>query len=66
MNRRALLRRMAAAVAASPALLTGPAPQVVKRIIESPPRFIFDPERRVMTERMSDGVYRVMTELVHR
>lgn len=66
MQRRTFLTRLAASAAAGSGLLAAKVAPAMQRAIEQSPRFIWDPERQVMTERVKEGVYRVMTNLVTR
>jgi hypothetical protein len=59
-RRRLFLAHIASAVAAGTGLVAAKAGPAVQRVMEQSPRYIWDPERQVMTERIQEGVYRVM------
>lgn len=61
MRRRHFLLRVASSIAAGAGLLVTRSGPAVQRVVEQSPRYLWDPERQVMTERIKDGVYRVMT-----
>lgn len=59
MNRRTLLRRLMAATASVPLLLTGHG-NTVMRAVQQSPRYIWHPERHQWTVQGRDGVYRFL------
>lgn len=65
MRRRQFLGRIAGAIAAGSGVLAVKAAPAIQRVAQSP-RYLWDPDRQVMTERVKEGVYQVMTNLVHR
>jgi hypothetical protein len=60
-TRRQFLGRLTGVLAAGGGLVGVRAVPAIQKVVTESPRYIMDPETRVMFERVKDGVYQAMT-----